>query len=163
MINQIIVLLEKTLLHIKCTIILMLYKIRYGSRFKYGKKVIFREGFKVRIENNGILLLGDDIFFNANCSINCLEKIVIGSSNRFGENVHLYDHNHRVNQNDWKEYTKSPITIGKHNWICTNTVVLKGVKIGDNTVIQANSLVSKNIPTNSLYINGQIIAKRQKS
>ena len=49
------------------------------------------------------------------------------------------------------EYTH-PVTIGNNVWICTGAIVLPGVTIGDNSVIGAGSVVTKDIPANSLAV-----------
>ena len=49
------------------------------------------------------------------------------------------------------EYAK-PITVGNNVWIGGNVVVVPGVTIGDNCVIGAGSVVTKDIPANSLAV-----------
>lgn len=46
--------------------------------------------------------------------------------------------------------SKGPIEIGKNVWICDNVCILPGVKIGNNCIIGANSVVNKDIPDNCL-------------
>ena len=51
-------------------------------------------------------------------------------------------------------YAEAPITIGKHCWIASNVVILKGVTIGDNCVIGAGCVVYKDVPEGSIIVNG---------
>lgn len=44
-----------------------------------------------------------------------------------------------------------PVRIGGNVWLGANVVVLKGVTIGDNAVVVANSVVSKEVPANTLF------------
>lgn len=50
----------------------------------------------------------------------------------------------------------APISIGNHVWIGMNVVVMRGVTIGDNTIIGANSVVTKNIPSNVIAAGNPI-------
>lgn len=54
-------------------------------------------------------------------------------------------------RNKGLEYAK-PIEVGNHVWFGGNVVVLPGVKIGDNCVIGAGSVVTKDIPENSVAV-----------
>ena len=54
-------------------------------------------------------------------------------------------------RNQGLEYAK-PIEVGNNVWIGGNVVVLPGVKIGDNCVIGAGSVVVKDIPENSVAV-----------
>ena len=54
-------------------------------------------------------------------------------------------------RNKGLEYAK-PIEVGNNVWIGGNVVVLPGVTIGDNVVIGAGSIVTKDIPSNSVAV-----------
>ena len=57
----------------------------------------------------------------------------------------------------------APIMVGKDCWIGSNVTILKGVRIGDNTVIGAGCLIRQDIPANSIvYNNGDILIKPRK-
>lgn len=84
--------------------------------------------------------IGDNVFFGPNCtlatalhSMNSVERRM-----RFREDGTPYD----------LEYGK-PITIGNDCWIASNVVICGGVTIGDNCVIGAGSVVTKDIPSGS--------------
>lgn len=141
-------------------ITLAFFKLLYGRRFHYGKAFHRRAGFHVSIEDAGKLHIEDDVFFNNYCSVNVRSEVSIGEGTIFGENVHIYDHNHRYADPTIpiKEqgYTQAPIRIGRHCWIGTNTVILKGVTIGDNAVIGAGCIIHNDVPDNTIVMqNGQ--------
>jgi acetyltransferase-like isoleucine patch superfamily enzyme len=77
----------------------------------------------------------------------------------FSEGVKMYDHNHLYLDKSIsiKEqgYTFAPIVIGRHCWIASNVIILKGVNIGDNCTIRTGCIIYKNIPDNSIAINKQ--------
>ena len=63
----------------------------------------------------------------------------------------LYDANYNKELEEEREYAK-PIKVGNNVWIGGNVVVLPGVTIGDNVVIGAGSIVTKDIPSNSVAV-----------
>jgi acetyltransferase-like isoleucine patch superfamily enzyme len=125
-----------------------------NSEVSIGKDVVFRENGRITCFNNGKIQIKDSVYFNRNCSLNCLLAVDIDSYCLFGENVKIYDHNHNFNDQEKliKEqgYSKARIKIGKNCWIGSNTIILKGVTIGDNVVIGANNLIVKDIPSNTI-------------
>ena len=69
-----------------------------------------------------------------------------------GPYVGIYTAQHPLNSEQRKEgwQTVQDITIGNNVWIGANVTILSGVTIGDNAVIGAGSVVTKDIPTNTL-------------
>lgn len=61
---------------------------------KFGKKVYIKRGFRVQVDDKGILEIDDRTFFDFFCSIAVQNRILIGSDCLFGESVKIYDHNH---------------------------------------------------------------------
>lgn len=132
-----------------------LKKVSIGSNFD------IRNGVHILVHNNAALEIGDNVFMNNFCSVNCLEHIKIGDNTLLGENVKIYDHNHAYarSQNGLKvshnEFTKAPVNIGKNCWLGSNVTILKGVTIGDNCIIGAGCTIYKDIPANSTVVNQQ--------
>ncbi len=147
----------KILWHINCAIKKILLKIIYRNKIKFGKNVQFRKRFNLVIEKNGKVVIGDNTFFNDDCSINAMSQINIGKNCLFGENVKIYDHNHRFRENNKliseQGYSIGKVDIGNNCWICSNTVILKDSNIKDNTVIGAGNIVDNIIEENTLVIN----------
>lgn len=134
----------------------IIWKILYLNRISFGKKVIFYPNTNVIIEKKGQIKIGDHCFFNNGCSLNALGYIEIGKDSIFGENVKIYDHNHKFELNDipFKKqgYNVKKVVIGKNCWIGSNTIILAGVTIGDNVVIGAGSTVTKDIKDNQIVV-----------
>ncbi len=140
--------------HINAAIKKAVYKIIFGKHLKFGSGVTFRKGFSICIEEQGHIKIGSQCFFNNNCSVNSLAGVTIGDNCIFGENVYIYDHNHRfadarVPIKD-QGYSTGEIEIGDDCWVGSNCVILKGVKIGSHCVIGANCTVYKDVPDNTV-------------
>lgn len=125
-----------------------------------GKDINFRNYIHLIVQNNAELIIGNRVFLNNFCSINCLEKIEIGDNTLFGENVKIYDHNHDYQTQPEFEvfhskFKTAAVKIGKNCWLGSNVVVLKGVTIGDNCIIGAGCIIFKDIPDNTTVINQQ--------
>ncbi|MEH7177097.1 sugar O-acetyltransferase [Neobacillus vireti] len=96
------------------------------------------------------ITVGDNFYANTNCTILDCAKVTIGNNVLIGPNVSLYTPNHAVNADERKEgYERSlPINIGDNVWISGSVTIVPGVTIGDNTIIGAGSVVTKDIPAN---------------
>lgn len=152
----------KIIYHFKALVLKIILKMLHnfgGGKITFGKNVTFRKGFSLMIDKTGKVIIGNNVFFNNYCSINANEQITIGDGTLFGENVKVYDHNHCYKDVDVpiKEqgFTTAPISIGKHCWIGSNVVILKGVTIGDNCVIGAGCIIYKDVPANTVVVNKQ--------
>ena len=95
--------------------------------------------------------LGKNVFINAGCRFQDQGGIYIGDGTFIGHNVILATLNHDLNPNSRADMWPKPIHIGKKVWIGSGAIVLPGVNIGDNSVIAAGSVVTKNVPENSVY------------
>ena len=152
-------LLYKIYYHIVSIIWKFIYKLYYGSRLRLGKNFQFRKKITILLDSQGKVTIGDNVFFNNFCTVCALNEIVIGDGTIFGENVKIYDHNHKYSDSSipikQQGYSTAPIHIGNHCWIGSNVIILKGVTIGDNSVIGAGCVIYKDVPANSVVINKQ--------
>lgn len=116
-------------------------------------------------QSGGKIILGDYSKIGGGSVINAVESIQIGNYTGIAENVHISDNNnHPVNPSYrkymricrdmepryWKHSAHAPVVIGENCWIGRNVSILKGVTIGDNAVIAANSVVTKSVPANCI-------------
>lgn len=118
-----------------------------------GKRLKMRSNCHLRVRGNGRLVLGDDVSLNYGDMIVCHEDIKIGNNVQFGPNVLVYDQDHDFRVKDGLKkllYKTSPVEIGNNVWIGANTVILRGTKIGDNSVIGAGGIIKGVYPANSV-------------
>ncbi len=96
------------------------------------------------------ITLGKNVFINAGCKFQDQGGISIGDGALIGHNVVLATVNHGLNpaQRHWNFV--SPITIGKNVWIGANATVLQGVTIGDDAVVAAGAVVTKDVPARTV-------------
>lgn len=106
------------------------------------------------IEVKGQLTIGSRNYFNKNVKIVCFEKIEIGDDCLFADSVHIYDHDHRYDDLSkpisQQGYAMAPVKIGNNVWLGAKVTVLKGVAIGEGTIVGANSVVTKDLPAFSV-------------
>ena len=158
MVNVIYKIIER----IENSLYIIYLKLRYLNKIKIGKHVFFRKHINIRIEKNSVLIIGDNCFFNNYCSINCMNYIEIGKNNLFGENVKIYDHDHKINVlNRSKSFNFGKIVIKNNNWIGSNCIILRKCRIGSNNVISCNTIVNFSIDDNNLIKNNSNI-KQEK-
>lgn len=153
--------LFKIYFHIGAFFKKQLLRMIYGKRIFWGKNTTFRRNFTIMMEKKGSIRIGRNCFFNNDCTLNAMGKIVIGDNSIFGENVKFYDHNHRFRSEEpIKEqgYSTGEIYIGDRCWIGSNVIFLKGARVGSHCVIGAGCVIDREIPDETLVTaNRQLI------
>lgn len=122
-----------------------LYREFFGST---GEIVHIEPGFACDYGMN--IYVGENFYANFNCTILDVAPVRIGKNCMLAPNVAIYTATHPINpveRMSGKEYGK-PITIGDNCWLGGNVVVCPGVTLGDNVVVGAGSVVTKNFPDN---------------
>ena len=152
--------------NLRSKLIICFFKSVYGAKFQTEEGLYVRKGFTVTIEENGFISIGRDVFFNNFCSLNALEEIEIGDDCIFGENVHIYDHNHKYSNKsipvNSQGFTKKKVSVGSNTWVGSNVVILKGVSIGKHCVIGAGCVVFKDVPENHVLVCKQGLMEQRK-
>jgi len=105
--------------------------------------------------------IGKNVFINFDCTFLTLGGITIEDDVLIGPKVNLITENHPLNPQDRKGLICKSILIKKNAWIGANATILPGVTIGENAVVAAGAVVSKDVPDNAVV--GGIPAKFIKS
>lgn len=136
------------------------------SKLSIGHNVKFRSFTSLEVGSEAVLELSDGVFFNDHCSVRIHNRLSVGQDTMFGDGVRIFDNNHKYSGYSVSKtsFNTAPISIGRDCWIGANTVILKGVTIGDNVIIGANCLIYQDIPSNSIVRCSEkleIIPRRQ--
>jgi acetyltransferase-like isoleucine patch superfamily enzyme len=129
--------------------------IRNSGMIEIGDQVIFdsrwykpiyiqlaRHEAKLNIENN--------VFINYGAEISLVREVFIGAYSLIGIDCLIYDTDwHSLDGLD-RDVSVAPTRIGRGVWLGARVIVMKGVTIGDNTVVAANSVVTHDLPNNVL-------------
>lgn len=100
------------------------------------------------------IVLGDNVYFNFNCTILDCAPVYIGHGVKFGPGVQVYTAGHPIDLSDrlkGLEFAAS-IEIGDNVWVGGGSILIPGVQIGKNTVIGAGSVVTKSLPSNVVAV-----------
>lgn len=122
-------------------------RIDKGGKLIINGNVSLFTGFNIHVGKNAVLKIDSNTFINENALISIREKYEIGKNCAISNNVTILDSNfHEINGELREKNIKSEDKV----LIGANTTILKGVTIGRNSVIGAESLVNKRIELNSI-------------
>lgn len=137
----------KTLPKMNCNFKIAMKK---NTKLEIGKNLRVRNNVSFRTDYGGKIKIGNNCFFNDNCSLNSQDEIILGNNLKCGQNVMFFDHDHDY-KHDIDKFVTNSIVVGDNVWIGANSIILKGVKIENNVVIAAGSIVREDIPENSMF------------
>lgn len=101
--------------------------------------------------------IGKNVFINFGCTFLDMGGITIDDNVMLAPNVNLLTEGHPLSPEARQSLIPAPIHIKKNAWIGANATILQGVTIGENSVVAAGAVVSKDVPDNTLV--GGIPAK----
>ena len=117
-------------------------------------------------QDHGRIFLGEYSKIGYNTIIGSVKEVSIGEYTAIADWVVIMDNNnHPIHPDDrltmrktphgseyrkWKYSDSQSIRIGRNVWIGTHSRINKGVEIGDNSIVGANSVVTKSVPENSI-------------
>jgi acetyltransferase-like isoleucine patch superfamily enzyme len=95
--------------------------------------------------------VGRNVFINQNCTFYDLAGIDIGDDVMIGPNVSLITSGHPIAPSQRRTgVVAKPITIERNVWIAAGATVIGGVTVGENSVVAAGSVVTRDVPSNTL-------------
>ena len=112
-------------------------------------------GSRINVNEGASLIMGSG-YLNYDCAIDVFSSVTIGHNVVISERVAIRDSdNHTIHcaEADGNTNVKPstiPVVIGDHVWVGMNSVILKGVHIGEGAIIAAGSVVNKDVPPHCL-------------
>jgi acetyltransferase-like isoleucine patch superfamily enzyme len=154
--------------------VLRAYRAQFRG-LKVGRNVLLGRGAIISVENNGRIVIGDGVFIGAHaaitasglieigdnsfvgpgCIIAAAERVSVGADALIAAYCTIRDQNHGF-ADPGLPYrsqlsTIAPVSLGRNVWLGTHVTVVKGVAIGDDVIVGANSVVTRDIPPASLW------------
>ncbi|MGG6491854.1 UNVERIFIED_CONTAM: acyltransferase [Bacteroidetes bacterium 56_B9] len=120
----------------------------------------------IAVQNQGNITVGDYTTIRYDSVLGCVEKIRIGSYVIISNNVHIYDNNNHPTAPEirkemckngfygdawrWSHSVHKPVIVGDNVWIGERATILKGVTIGEGSIIGCDSVVTHDVPPYSV-------------
>ena len=103
------------------------------------------------------LSIGNNVLMGRNTTILCVNKVTIGDDCMFASNCFVSDENHGMDPSSGVRYEKQklttkPVVLGRNVWVGEKAIILPGVTVGDNAIIGAGSVVTKDVPANTIAV-----------
>ncbi|MDM8312061.1 Acetyltransferase (isoleucine patch superfamily) [Clostridium cadaveris] len=127
-----------------------------SGRIYFKGKARIASHFHILVRG-GELTVGNNFSCNNSCSLSCIDKISFGDNVLLGGHVVIRDSDGHEIYNITTYETKTthePIKIGSHVWICNKVDILKGVTIGDDSVVAYRSFCVNEIKENNVLVGG---------
>lgn len=139
--------------------------VEEGGQIMFGKKVSIKENTIIYAKKNSTIIIGDNTSMGHNTEISANNYIDIGNDVIMGAYCYITDSNHGYRDRDipiHNQPMESGITIvGNNVWIGRGSMILKDAKVGNNSIVAANSVVTKSFDDN--FIIGGVPTKIIKS
>ena len=138
------------------------------SCMKGGKLIILKShisyGTFIKADSKSTLSIYNS-FIGRNSVITAKEKVIIHENCLIAEMVVIRDQDHIIDtatgNRAGESFNTKPIEIGKNVWIASKATNLKGVTIGEHSVVAASAVITKDIPSNEVWsgVPGQFLKK----
>lgn len=138
----------------------------YG-RLTLGRWVVLGAGNAIRC-HEGNVRIGDKAVFGRDNTINAYLDVEIGSDCLLADDIYICDFDHRFDDLDTpirkQGIVTSPVTIGPDCWIGEKATILRGVTIGEGSVVASHSLVNRDVPARAIVggVPAKVLKKRDE-
>lgn len=104
----------------------------------------------VLVNHAEFVTVGKNVYVNHACSMLALGTITIEDDVLIGPKANLLSEGHPLDPNNRKAMVVSPVVIKRNAWIGAGATILPGVTVGENAIVAAGAVVSKDVPANTV-------------
>jgi acetyltransferase-like isoleucine patch superfamily enzyme len=132
----------------------------------FGRFVWIGDRTKIRC-HEGVVEIGDKTVIGQECTISAYQRVRIGEQCVIADRAMFIDFDHGVVEVErpirQQGIYKRDVVVGSNVWIGYNACLLRGVRVGDNSIIGSNSVVTRDVPANAVVggVPARVIRMRE--
>ena len=145
------------------------------SNIHIGKNCLLN-GRLVTETDQSKIIINDNVFIGGKTIIDCKDEVMIEDNVLISYECIIADHDsHSLNANkrendlhkfknnmmSWHDVISKKITIKKNAWVCTRSIILKGVTIGEGAIVAAGSVVTSDVDNYTLVAGNPAVFKKK--
>jgi acetyltransferase-like isoleucine patch superfamily enzyme len=128
-------------------------QIGRGGKVRFGRFVWIGDGTKIRC-HEGVVEIGAKTVLGQECTISAYQRVRIGEQCVIADRVMLIDFDHAVVEVERpirvQGIYKRDVVVGSNVWVGYGACFLRGVRVGDNSIIGTYALVTRDVPANAV-------------
>jgi acetyltransferase-like isoleucine patch superfamily enzyme len=128
-------------------------QVAKGARIDFGRFVWIGDGTKIR-SHEGTVEIGAKTVMGQECTISAYQRVRIGEQCVIADRAMFIDFDHGVVEVErpirQQGIYKRDVEVGSNVWIGYGACILRGVRVGDNSIVGTNSVVTKDVPANAV-------------
>src|SRR4051794_35205721 len=141
-------------------------QIAKGAEIRFGRFCWIGDGTKIRV-HEGVAEIGAKTVMGQECTISAYQRVRIGEQCVIADRAMFIDFDHRVVEVERsirkQGIYKRDVEVGSNVWIGYGACILRGVRVGDNSIVGTNSVVTRDVPANAVVagIPARVIRMRE--
>ena len=142
-------------------------QVARGGRIEFGRFAWIGHGSKIRC-HEGVVEIGAKTVMGQECTISAYRRVRIGEQCVIADRAMFIDFDHGVVEVErpirLQGIYKRDVEVGSNVWIGYGACILRGVQVGDNSIVGTNAVVTKDVPANAIVagIPARIIRMREE-
>jgi acetyltransferase-like isoleucine patch superfamily enzyme len=136
------------------------------GRLRFGRFVWIGDGSKIRC-HEGVVEIGQKTVMGQECTISAYQRVRIGEQCVIADRAMFIDFDHGVVEVErpirLQGIYKRDVEVGSNVWIGYGACILRGVRVGDNSIVGTNAVVTKDVPANAVVagVPARVIRMRE--